>query len=399
MVVIEELKKPIRIGNVTAPNRIVYQPTEANNCDADGSPTEDTYRKYLRIAEGQPGIIHVESIDVTTRTQARSNRMTIMEHNVESLRKMIVEIRKVNDKSPIFFQLSHAGRLSDPQFKPPMFVYGPPGADIMTTADVKETIQEFVDSARRAYETGADGVDFKQAHGFIGDDFLHPANNRPDEYGGSFENRTRFFRETYHKMREAIPDPGFVIGTRISPYEGIPGGMGTTDPEGIVEDFSEVYEIVKLYEKEGLDFINVSAGYAAANLELLIPTERYPESTLRIFDWTRRIKQRVSIPVIGSGYSYLRDGKNGLAFSDEEKKSLLAMAEYNIRTGGTDMIGIGRQTIADPHFAKKVLNGETGEVQWCTACSGCGLLLGTNNKIGCTTYEREFAKIYGQLTG
>ncbi len=395
---VEELKKSIRIGGATAPNRIAYQPTEANNCDADGSPTEETYTKYLNIAKGKPGIIHIESIDVSTRAQARSNRMTIQEHNVEPLKKLIGAIREVNDVSPIFFQLSHAGRLSDPQFKPPMFVYGDDPSAIMTTADVKETSQAFVDSARRAWEAGADGVDFKQAHGFIGDDFLHPANQRPDEYGGSFENRTRFFRETYHKMRDVIANPDFVIGTRISPYEGIMGGMGTTAPDSVVEDLSEVFEIVRLYEKEGFNFINVSAGYAAANLEILMPSETYPEGVLRIFDWTRRVKEQVSIPVIGSGYSYLRDGKNALAIADEEKKSLIAMAEYNIRTGGTDLIGVGRQSIADPEFARKVVEGKTADVRWCTACNGCGLLLGNNKGVGCTLYEPVFAQRYRELT-
>ena len=124
---VEWLSKPIRVGKKTAPNRIVYQPTEANNCDAEGSPTAFTVKKYLDIARGAPGIMHIESIDVTLATQARSNRMLLLDHNMPGLEKLVAEIRRSNRDSLVVFQLSHAGRLSDPAFKPPMYVYAPGG--------------------------------------------------------------------------------------------------------------------------------------------------------------------------------------------------------------------------------------------------------------------------------
>ena len=231
---VEWLMKPLRIGRKTAPNRIVYQPTESNNCDTEGSPTVYTTRKYQALARGRPGILHIESIDVTHRTQARSNRMSILDHNQPGLEKLVAEIRRINPEVPIIFQLSHAGRLSDPTFRPPMYVYRPEGTDvpIMSIADIEATREEFVAAAKRAWKVGADGVDFKQAHSFIGDDFLHPANTRPDRYGGSWENRTRFFRETLTRMREEIPDREFIIGSRITPYEGVPGAFGSAGPAG-----------------------------------------------------------------------------------------------------------------------------------------------------------------------
>ncbi|HUI72069.1 MAG TPA: 2,4-dienoyl-CoA reductase, partial [Spirochaetia bacterium] len=264
---IEWLAKPIAIGKKTAPNRIVYQPTEANNCDADGSVTDDTLRKYTALARGRPGIIHIESSDVTTRTQARSNRLLILDHNMPGLEKLVKEIRKINAESPVIFQLSHAGRLSDPVFKPPMYVYRTNGNDqIMSIRDIEQTREEFVSAARRAWKVGADGVDFKQAHSFIGDDFLHPANTRADRYGGSWENRTRFFRETLARMREEIPDRDFIIGSRITPYEGVPGAFGSAGPEDVAEDLTEPIAFAKLMEASGINFINVSAGSAAGNL-------------------------------------------------------------------------------------------------------------------------------------
>ncbi len=389
---IEWLARPIAIGKKTAPNRIVYQPTEANNCDAQGSVTEHTLRKYQALARGRPGIIHIESSDVTTRTQARSNRLLILDHNMPGLEKLVKEIRKINSTSLVVFQLSHAGRLSDPVFKPPMYVYrvADGGNGIMTLQDIEQTREEFVSAARRAWQVGADGVDFKQAHSFIGDDFLHPANTRPDRYGGSWENRTRFFRETLERMREEISDPGFLIGSRITPYEGIPGAFGSAGPEDVAEDLTEPIAFAKMMEAHGINFINVSAGSAAGNLEMLMPTASYPEGVFRHFSWTRAIKQSVSIPVIGSGYSRLKNGDDALHISDRSKADFAYWAEKNVHDGHTDLVGVGRQSIADPEFARKVLEGRLSDVRWCITCQECTTLLGANQRVGCTIYDKEY---------
>jgi 2,4-dienoyl-CoA reductase-like NADH-dependent reductase (Old Yellow Enzyme family) len=268
----------------------------------------------------------------------------------------------------------------------------------MTITEVEETREEFVSAAKRAWEVGADGVDFKQAHSFIGDDFLHPANTRNDRYGGAWENRTRFFRESIARMREEIPDRGFLIGSRITPYEGVPGTTGTTGPDEVMEDLTEPIAFAKLMEKEGVDFINVSAGSAAGNLEMLMPTVAYPEGVYRHFGWTRTIKHNVSIPVIGSGYSRLKNGDDALHVTDKSKASFLYWAEKNIRDGATDMVGIGRQSIADPEFARKVTENRISEIKWCITCQECTMLLGANQRVGCTIFEKEYRSLLPKKT-
>ena len=355
---LQTIKQSITIRNRIVPSRIVYQPTESNNCEANGYPTKTTFERYEYLAAGFPGIIHVESIDVSQEAQARSNRMVLSEETLPGFIELVSRIRKINTSSLIIFQLSHAGRLSDPVFKPPVAAYsrGDDDIHVLTTREVEDARDDFVRCAVLAWKAGADGIDFKQAHGFLADDFLHPANLRSDRYGGTFENRVRFFHETYSRMRDQIKDPDFIIGSRISPFEGIPGGCGTAGPDEILEDLTEMREFVKIMERAGIDFINVSAGYAVANLELLMPSGQYPEGVPRLFSWTRIIKETVKIPVIGSGYSYLRDGKNNLFIQDPREKSLLAFADKNIGNGFVDMIGIGRQAIADPLFSEKVLD-------------------------------------------
>lgn len=387
----EYISKPIKIGNKTAPNRIVYQPTESNNGDSKGSVTDTTVKKYTDLAKGGPGIIFVESLDVTLKTQARTNRLTVLPENLPGLKRLVSEVRAINSETLVIFQLSHAGALSDPSLKLPMHVYAREGEPVkaMITAEVEEARDEFVLAAQVAHESGADGVDVKQAHGFLAGDFLHPANLRQDRYGGSFENRTRFFREIIEGIRLNISDSGFIIGTRISPYEGVPGGCGTAEPDGLVEDLTEMLGYVKQLDAMGLDFIGVSAGYASANLEILLPTKLYREGVFRHFYWTKVVKEHASVPVIGSAYSFLRDGDNGIYGASTEKKSLLYWAEKNLREGFTDMVGLGRQAIADPYTAEKLLH-KNKNIDWCTTCGACGALLGNQKAVGCPVYNPDY---------
>ena len=100
------------------------------------------------------------------------------------------------------------------------------------------------------------------------------------------------------------------------------GTFGTAGPEDVIEDLSEPIAFAKLMEKSGIDFINVSAGSAAGNLELRMPTVAYPEGVYRHFGWTRIIKSAVSIPVIGSGYSRLKNGDDSLHVADRRRRAL-----------------------------------------------------------------------------
>jgi 2,4-dienoyl-CoA reductase-like NADH-dependent reductase (Old Yellow Enzyme family) len=195
------------------------------------------------------------------------------------------------------------------------------------------------------------------------------------------------------KMKKAAKGENFLIGARYSFYEGIPGGFGTSGPEEVAEDLFESLRFARMVEEMGMDFINVSAGIPAITPEIVRPTKSFPEGVYRHFGWTKAVKKLVKIPVIGSGYSYLRDGKNDLKNPDPSQKSFLYWAEKNLKDGGADLVGIGRQSLADPLFARKILSGEIANVNFCTACGGCSILLGSQNQVGCTVYQEYYRKV------
>lgn len=382
------LAEKIKIGEKIAPNRIVNQPMECNDGDEIGNPTEFTFDRYRNLAAGGAGIIFVEALTITQESRARKNQLGIYGKTAFSLERLVKEMRGINRESLILFQIGHSGQQSEPGFSRLVSVYPLAGqeAHTLTEEEIEKIGDEFSRAALIAQQVGADGIDFKQCHGYLCTEMLRPANIRNDRFGGSFENRTRFFVETMNKIKKVVAGRPFLLGARFSVYEGIPGGFGTSGPEEVTEDLSEPLAFVRLMEKMKLDYINVSAGGPAITPEILRPTKNYPEGVYRHFGWAQAMKKQVQVPIIGSGYSYLRDGKNDLKESNPAKKNFLYWAEKNLRQGICDLVGIGRQSLADPLFAKKFLGGRSSEINYCVTCGGCSQLLRAQAQAGCVVY-------------
>ena len=396
---VEILSTPIQVGKKTAPNRIVNQPMECDDGDSSGNPTELTFQRYRSLAEGGAGIIIVESLTINYESRSRKNQLKISEETAEGLEKLAQKMKEVNDRSLILFQINHSGRYCKGTFSKAISLYPTDDASVhlLTEEEIGEIGQRLVKASVIAKQVGADGIDFKHCHGYLWGEMLRPANIREGHFGGSFENRTRFFRENTQRIKKAVGKDSFLIGSRISVYEGIPGGFGTSGPQEVVEDLSEPLAFVKMMEGLGMNYVNVSAGIPAITPEIVRPSKNYPEGVYRHFGWAKAVKKRVKIPVIGSGYSYLRNGKNDLKEPDPSKKSFLYWAEKNLKDGHVDLVGIGRQSLADPLFAKKILAGNVDQINYCTACGGCSILLRSQMKVGCTVYNEYYKKVLKQV--
>lgn len=397
---IKYLSSPIRIGAKTAQNRIVNQPMECNDADPVGNPTDLTFKRYQNLAMGGAGIIIVESLTTTYESRARKQQLEISEDTAKYLEKLVREMRAINPKPLILFQITHSGRVSHTDFSKAVSLYPTedPSIHILNCEEIEEIGMLFAQAALIAKQVGADGIDFKHCHGYLCGEMLRPANTRADRFGQSFENRTRFFRETSQKIRKLVGSGGFLLGVRFSIYEGIPGGFGTSGPEEVIEDLAEPLAFAKMMEKCGIDYINVSAGVPGMNIEFMKTTNNFPEGVYRHFGWTKSIKAVVNIPVIGSAYSYLRDGKNGLKVIDPWKKSFLYWATKNVGDGNIDLVGIGRQSLADPLFAKKILAEAPDQVNFCRACGGCTRLLISQTTVGCTIYDDYYKKVLQEVS-
>jgi 2,4-dienoyl-CoA reductase-like NADH-dependent reductase (Old Yellow Enzyme family) len=392
----DTLFSPVKIGPRTAPNRIAINAMECCDSDDEGNPTDKTYRRYRRLFEGGAGVIVLEAITVTYESRGRQYQLSVEPHNEKALTKFVKEMKSIDDRTLFFWQLTHSGELSHPDFSKRVCVKHLPGfgGEQIDEDYIEKTIDQFVLGAKIAHNAGADGVDFKNCHGYLGSQLVRPYNDRDWKYGGSFENRTRFTYEVYERIHKEINDPNFIVGSKISFWEGFPGGQGTPAPDSPVLDLTESIKLVKGMEERGAKFIMVSAGSPSITLALSQPDRLIPDDVYLHFTFQKAAREALKkeTTVIGSAYSVLRNGKNNLQAVEEEKASLLYWGDKNIRDGVTDMVAIGRQSLADPYMPKKVQEGKPEDVKWCTACDNCIELLIRQMNVGCTTYEKEYTE-------
>jgi 2,4-dienoyl-CoA reductase-like NADH-dependent reductase (Old Yellow Enzyme family) len=388
--------QPIKVGGLTAQNRFVINAMECCNADTEGNPTEKTYERYRMLFEGGAGIIDLEAITVQWESRSRQFQLSVMPRNQKALTKFVAEMRKVNPKPLLVMQLTHSGELSHTGFSRRVCVKPLPGfgGDVIDEEYVDKTIEQFVTSAKIAHDCGADGVDFKNCHGYLDSQILRPYNDRKWKYGGSWANRTRFTYTIYERLAKEINDPKFIVGSKVSIWEGFPGGQGTAGPDSPILDISESLDLVKGMEARGGKFIIVSVGSPSITLAKSQPDKRIPDDIYLHFTFQKAVRDvlKPETVVIGSAYSVLNNGKNELQARKKEESSLWYWANRNIREHVTDMIAIGRQSFADGQLPRKFIEGKESEIRWCIACDNCIELLIRQMPVGCTAHDKEYSK-------
>ena len=247
------LLQGLKIGNRFATNRIAINAMECCDADTEGNPTETSYRRYEELFKGNAGVIIVEALSVIDECRGRLHQLTALPQNQAALAKFVRAMKAVNDKPIMLWQLTHSGELSHPAFSKRVCVKPLPGyeGELLTEEEVDDILDKFVLAAKMAHDCGADGIDFKLCHGYFCSQLLRPYNDRPWKYGGSWGNRTRFVYEAYERIAAEVNDPNFLLGSKISVWEGIPGGMGTVGPDSPIIDLTEILDLVKGLESRG----------------------------------------------------------------------------------------------------------------------------------------------------
>ena len=94
-------------------------------------------------------------------------------------------MKKINDKAVFIWQLTHSGEISHPDFSKRVTVkpHADFGGELLSEEDIDKILDQFVLGAKIAHECGADGVDFKICHGYLGTQLLRPYNDRKWKYG------------------------------------------------------------------------------------------------------------------------------------------------------------------------------------------------------------------------
>jgi 2,4-dienoyl-CoA reductase-like NADH-dependent reductase (Old Yellow Enzyme family) len=393
----EILLSPIRVGTHTSVNRFFVQAMECTDADAKGNPSDLTYQRYENLFKGEAGIVSLEAITITDKNRSRLNQLFIMPKNKPALTKFVGHLKKINPKTIFIFQLTHSGELSNPEFSKRLSVKPLPGftADIFTEDEFEKIMADFVLAARIAYDSGADGIDMKLCHGYLGSQILRPYNDRKWKYGGAWENRRQFAFDLYERIQKAVPDKNFLIGSKISAWEGFPGGFGTAGPDTPVIDLSEPIDLIKGLEERGAQYFIQSAGSPSITISLTQADKQHPYFAYlhQYFAKVFRDNLKKETIVIGSNYSVFGKGKNKLQAVNPEDGALLAYGAKNIAKGYTDMVALGRQSLADPLLPLKLREGRQAEINFCSACDNCLELLIQQSPVGCCTYNKYYTNV------
>lgn len=419
-------------------NRIVVQPMEGWDGTTTGGISEEMVRRWQRFGEsGAKLIFGGEAMAVRPDGRANPNQLILSEANKPGLAKLRETLLAAHrdrygsaDDVAIGFQLTHSGRFCRPNEKKrfePRVAYRHPlldpkfgvtsDAQVFTDGEIEQLIQDYIVAARMAADVGADFVDIKHCHGYLLHEFLS-AHTRPGKYGGSFENRTRILREIIAGIRAS--GIRIDIGVRLSAFDFVPfkpdpaqsqpGKLGPGIPEDyshclpyrygfgvnpenpIESDLTETFQFADLCVELGVKLLNLSAGSPYYNPHIqrpaaYPPSDGYqpPEDPLagvaRQIEATRRVKAHVGerLKIIGTGYSYLQE-------------YMPHVAQYVVRHGWTDMVGIGRVVLSYPNIlADAIGQGTLTPKLICRTFSDCTTAPRNGLISGCYPLDRYYS--------
>jgi 2,4-dienoyl-CoA reductase-like NADH-dependent reductase (Old Yellow Enzyme family) len=393
----ELLLSPIKIGTRESKNRLFAQSMECSDADPEGNPSDLTLERYEKLFQGQWGMIDLEAITITGESRSRLNQLEIMPRNEKALTKFIKTLKEVNPNALIVFQLTHAGELSNPAFSRRVTVkdvYGMEG-DLITEEEADKYIDQFALAAKITQACGADGIDMKFCHGYLGSQILRPYNDRKWKYGGSWENRSRFAYDLYERIQKEVNDKNFLIGSKVSLWEGFPGGFGSAGPDSPIMDLTEPLDFLKGLEQRGAQYFVETIGNVHSSISLVEADKDHPYLSYLHMFFANMMRQNLKpeTVVIGGHFTAFRGGKNNLLAVSPEKSSVVEMGAQCIREGAMDMIALGRQSFADPMTPLKLMEDRDSEIKYCTSCLNCLELMIRQEYIGCPTYNKYYTKI------
>jgi mycofactocin system FadH/OYE family oxidoreductase 2 len=352
---------PIRIGQTTIPNRVVFA-AHLTNLAEENMPGPRLTAYYAERARGGCGLIITEEQSVHPSDWAYQPLIHGFDPQViPHYRRMTRAVHK--HETRIFAQINHNGlQASSIYSRRP--VLGPSNmvdpihremCKEIEPEEIAEIVRSYALVARHVREGGFDGAELQSSHSSLMRQFFSPYyNRRSDAYGGSLENRVRFAVEVIAAIRAEI-GRDFTLGIRLCGDELIPAGLTLND----------VREIALRLEATGqLDFINTSIG-EFHNLYMVEGSMHTPPG-YQLFV-SANIREAVKLPVFCTGR--IKDP---------------VQAERILREGLADMVDVVRGQICDPEFTRKAREGRTESIRLCISCNQyCIGRMGLNLSLGC----------------
>ena len=354
------LFEPVRIGPKTLRNRFYQVP----HCTGFGAEKPGSQARFRGMkAEGGWAAVNTEEALISSDTDYWPVVSTRVwdEDDMRNLSLMCDEAHKHGSLAGI--ELTHGGVHSDgresrrPSMGPSQLAsdYHPfVVPKTMEPGDIKRVREDWVRAAKLSRDAGFDIVYVYGGHSYLPLQFLSPFyNKRTDAYGGSLDNRARFWIETLEEVRAAVGDD-CAIAVRLCVEALGPAGVELDEGIGFVVLADH---LVDLWDVNVGSITDWSKDSGASRF--------FPEGYQ--LEWTGRVREVTAKPIVGVGRLTSPD----------------RMAEI-IRSGAWDLIGAARPSISDPFLPKKIEEGRYGEIRECIGCNVCIMKAEWGNHIGCT---------------
>jgi 2,4-dienoyl-CoA reductase-like NADH-dependent reductase (Old Yellow Enzyme family) len=329
------LFQPLQLRDLDLPNRIVLSPM-CQYAAVDGCATDWHVMQLGRYACANLGLVMTEATAVEPRGRISPQCLGLYSDACEAALTRVIRFCKDYGAAKFGIQLAHAGRKSS---VPPSFVsrkaltaheggwtplspspyedgvHGTP--QVMSDADIEETIHHWVSATRRAARIGCDLIELHFAHGYLVNEFLSPLiNTRTDDWGGTRDNRMRLALRIFAECRAAFPQER-PIGVRISAVDWVEGGWTLADS----------CELATRLAALGCDYICASSGGVSMAQQITAgPGYQVP--------FAEAIRKEAEIKTIAVGQ-----------ITDPDQ------AEAILQTGAGDLIALARGLLRDPNWA------------------------------------------------
>src|SRR5436305_2200351 len=343
------LFQPLRLRDIEFANRIVVSPMCQYSC-SDGFANEWHMVHLGSRAVGRAGAVLAEATAITPEGRISPKDLGIWsDAHIEPLRRAFSFITSQGSVPGI--QLAHAGRKAStsepwkggkplspveggwiPIFAPSAVAFNDnfqvPQA--LTVAQIAGIVKAFAEAARRAEAAGAKVIEIHSAHGYLLHSFLSPlSNHRQDEYGGTFENRTRALREVVIAVRKVWPER-YPLFLRISASDWMEGGWTVEDSVALA----------KALKPLGVDVVDCSSGG-------VVPHARIPLGPGYQVSFAQRLRSDAAIAT----------GAVGMITDP-------AQADQIIRMEQADLVFLARQLLREPYWPLQAARALGHEIQW-----------------------------------
>jgi 2,4-dienoyl-CoA reductase-like NADH-dependent reductase (Old Yellow Enzyme family) len=330
------LFSPIRLRDLTLPNRIVISPM--CQYSADNGAATDWHTIHLgSLALSGAGMLCIEATGVEPEGRITPVCLGLWDDRAEAaLGRTLAAVRKYSN-IPIAIQLAHAGRKASTRApwdggtviapdapdgwvtkapSPLPFHPGAPAPHALDEAGMAQLCDAFAAAARRSDRLGLDAIEVHAAHGYLLHEFLSPiSNRREDAFGGSLENRMRFPLQVFEAVRANFPAHK-PVGVRVSASDWIEGGW----------DIGQTIALAKVLAASGADWIDASSGG-------IDPNQKIPLGPGYQVPFAEALKRAVDIPVFAVGLI-----------------TEPAQAEAIVAEGKADCVALARAMLFDPHW-------------------------------------------------